>query len=32
MVCYDAKTKTSRLISDDWKKAMVDFEGNPGLV
>ena len=31
MVCYDAKTKTSHLISDEWKKAMADFEGNPEL-
>jgi len=31
MVCYDAKTKTSRSVSDDWRKAMADFEGNPEL-
>ena len=31
MVCYDAKTKTSRPISDEWRKAMADFEGNPEL-
>jgi len=31
MVCYDAKTKTSRYVSDDWRKAMADFEGNPEL-
>ena len=31
MVCYDAKTKTSRPISDNWRKAMADFEGNPEL-
>jgi acyl-CoA thioester hydrolase len=26
MVCYDAGTKTSRFISDEWRKAMTDFE------
>jgi len=31
MVCYDAKTKTSRSISDKWRKAMADFEGNKEL-
>ncbi len=31
MVCYDAKTKTSRPISNEWRKAMADFEGNPEL-
>ena len=31
MVCYDAKTKTSRPICDGWRKAMADFEGNPEL-
>ena len=31
MVCFDAKTKTTRLISDEWRKAMADFEGNPEL-
>jgi len=32
MVCFDAKTKTSRPISEEWKKAMADFEGNPELI
>ena len=31
MVCFDAKTKTSRQISDEWRKAMADFEMNPEL-
>ena len=31
MVCYDAKAKTTRPISDNWKKAMADFEENPDL-
>ena len=31
MVCFDAKTKTTRQISDEWRKAMADFEMNPGL-
>jgi acyl-CoA thioester hydrolase len=31
MVCFDAKTKTTRPISDEWRKAMADFEGNPEL-
>ena len=31
MVCYDAKTKTTRPISDEWRRAMADFEGNPEL-
>jgi len=31
MVCFDAKTKTTRPISDEWRKAMTDFEGNPEL-
>ena len=31
MVCYDAKTKTTRAISDEWRKAMAGFEGNPEL-
>jgi acyl-CoA thioester hydrolase len=29
MVCYDAKTKSTRIISAEWRKAMADFEGNP---
>jgi acyl-CoA thioester hydrolase len=32
MVCFDAKTKTTRQISDDWRKAMADFEGNTELL
>ncbi len=32
MVCFDAKTKTTRPISEAWKKAMADFEGNPELL
>ena len=32
MVCFDAKTKTTRPISEAWRKAMVDFEGNPELL
>ncbi|MDD4972159.1 MAG: thioesterase family protein [Paludibacter sp.] len=31
MVCYDAKTKTTRPISDVWRKAIAEFEGNPEL-
>jgi acyl-CoA thioester hydrolase len=32
MVCYDAKTRSSHPISDAWKKAMAEFEGNPELI
>lgn len=32
MVGFDAKTKATRTISDDWKKAMIDFEGRGDLV
>jgi acyl-CoA thioester hydrolase len=32
MVCFDAKTKTTRPVSDTWRKAMADFEGNPELL
>jgi|ERR1035437_3588588 acyl-CoA thioester hydrolase len=32
MVCFDAETKTTRPISDEWRKAMADFEGNPELL
>jgi len=32
MVCFDANTKTTRPISDNWRKAMADFEGNPELL
>jgi len=32
MVCYDAKTRSSHPISDVWKKAMAEFEGNPELI
>ena len=31
MVCFDAKTKTTRQISEEWRKAMADFEMNPEL-
>ena len=31
MVCFDAKTKTTRQISDEWRKAMAEFEMNPEL-
>ena len=31
MVCFDAKTKTTRFISDEWRKAMADFEGRSEL-
>lgn len=31
MVCYDAKAKTTRPISAEWRKAMADFEANPEL-
>lgn len=32
MVGFDAKTKATRTISADWKKAMIDFEGRGDLV
>jgi len=32
MVCFDALTKTTHSISDTWRKAMADFEGNPELL
>jgi len=32
MVCYDAKTKSTRTVSDTWRKAMADFEGNDALL
>lgn len=32
MVGFDAKTKATRTISDDWKKAMIDFEGRGDLM
>ena len=32
MVCYDAKTKSSHPISEAWRKAMAEFEGNPELL
>ena len=32
MVCFDAKTKSSHLISDEWRKAMAEFEDNPELL
>ncbi|MGC3978478.1 MAG: thioesterase family protein [Paludibacteraceae bacterium] len=31
MVCFDAKTKSTRQISDDWRKAIANFEQNPSL-
>lgn len=32
MVCFDAKTKTTRPISEEWRKAMAEFEDNPELL
>ncbi|MDD4991535.1 MAG: thioesterase family protein [Paludibacter sp.] len=32
MVCFDAITKTTRPISEAWRKAMADFEQNPELL
>jgi acyl-CoA thioester hydrolase len=32
MVCFDAKTKQTRPISENWRKAMAEFEGNPDLM
>lgn len=32
MVCFDAKTKSTRYISDVWRKSMADFETNPELL
>ncbi len=31
MVCFDATTKTTHTISEDWRKAMAGFENNPEL-
>jgi acyl-CoA thioester hydrolase len=31
MVGFDAKTKTTKLISDEWRKAMIDYEGRGDL-
>jgi len=31
MVCFDAKTKTTHAISEKWRMAMAEFEGNPEL-
>jgi len=31
MVCFDANTKTTRPISDEWRNSMADFEGNAEL-
>lgn len=28
MVCFDAKTKSTRPISDEWRNAMAEYEGN----
>jgi acyl-CoA thioester hydrolase len=32
MVCFDAKTKTTRPITDEWRNAMAEFESNPELL
>lgn len=32
MVCFDAKTKTTRTISEEWRKAMAEFEDNAELL
>ncbi len=32
MVCFDATTKTTRPISEEWRKAMAGFESNPELL
>ena len=32
MVCFDAKTKATSSISDEWRKAIADFEGNTELL
>jgi len=32
MVCFDAKTKNSRTISEAWRTAMADFEENSELL
>lgn len=32
MVCFDAKTKTTLPVSDVWRKAIADFEGNSELL
>lgn len=32
MVCFDAKTKTTRPISPEWRKALAGFEDNPALL
>ncbi|WP_321520149.1 acyl-CoA thioesterase [uncultured Bacteroides sp.] len=31
MVGFDAKTKATKLISDEWRKAMIDYEGRGDL-
>lgn len=31
MVCFDAQTKTTHSISEKWRMAMTEFEGNPEL-
>ena len=31
MVCFDAKTKTTHAISEKWRMAMAEFEGNHEL-
>lgn len=32
MVGYNLKTKTTQAISEEWKKALVDFEENPSIL
>mgnify|MGYP001259546872 FL=1 len=32
MVCFDAKTKSTRQISPEWRKVIADFEENPILL
>jgi acyl-CoA thioester hydrolase len=32
MVCFDAKTKSTRQILPEWRKAIADFEENPILL
>lgn len=32
MVCFDAQTKSTCSISSDWRKAIAQYEKNPGLL
>jgi acyl-CoA thioester hydrolase len=32
MVCFDPDTKTSCPVSDTWRVAITQFEGNPALL